>query len=95
MWWSEWWAWGIAGMLLAFVEVLLPGYLFLGFAAGAGVIALLLLAGGPGVAWLTGSFGALLVLFGVLSLAAWLGLRMGLGVRKGQMKIFDRDINED
>jgi hypothetical protein len=38
---------------------------------------------------------ALALFFAVVSLLAWLGLRRVLGIRKGQIKIIDRDINED
>ena len=58
--WATWWIWMIAGLSLAFLEVLVPGYIFLGFALGA-----------------------------------WRVLRKGLGGRQGQVKIWDRDINED
>ena len=33
--------------------------------------------------------------FAVVSLISWLGLRRWLGVREGQVKEFDHDINED
>jgi hypothetical protein len=36
-----------------------------------------------------------LVVFAVFSLIGWIGLRRTMGVRKGQVKTWDRDINED
>jgi membrane protein implicated in regulation of membrane protease activity len=92
MWWAEWWAWGALAAGLAALEVVLPGYIFLGFAAGAAVTALLLLVGGP--AWLVGSLPLLLLLFAVLSAVAWVGMRRVFGLREGQVKIIERDINE-
>ena len=95
MWWSEWWVWMSAAFGFAILEMLGPGFLFLGFAIGAGIVGTALLVGGP-LAW---GFGAslpmLLVVFCALSLAAWFALRTFVGVRKGQIKTFDRDINED
>ena len=93
--WAAWWVWGVAAVLLAIAEVLVPGFVLLGFAVGAGVVALLLLVGGPLAVWLGGSLPVLLLVFAVVSLVAWLGLRRWVGVYRGQVKTFDRDINED
>ncbi|SFC63442.1 NfeD family protein [Tropicimonas isoalkanivorans] len=93
MWWSEWWVWMVAGLLLAILEVLAPGWIFLGFAIGAGVTSLFLLVGGPLAAWLASSLPALLVFSAVLSLLAWLALRRLLGSRAGSVKTYDEDIN--
>ena len=95
MWWSEWWAWAVAGLVLAILEVLAPGWIFLGFAVGAGVVALLLAAGGPAAAAMAGSVPILLVVFSVLSLVAWLIFRKVFGLRGGSVKTFDHDINEN
>ncbi|MEM6711272.1 MAG: hypothetical protein AAF590_03220 [Pseudomonadota bacterium] len=84
-----------AGIGFAILEMLAPGYVFLGFAIGAGIVGMALLAGGP-LAWGFGtSLPMLLVVFSALSFVAWIGLRSVVGVRKGQIKTFDRDINED
>lgn len=93
--WSLWWAWMIAALTLAFLEVLIPGYIFLGFAIGAAATGLALGVGGPMALWLGASLPMTLLFFAVVSLVAWLGLRRALGIRKGQVKIWDRDINED
>jgi membrane protein implicated in regulation of membrane protease activity len=58
-------------------------------------MALVLLVGGPLAVWLGASVPVLLLAFAVVSLLSWLGLRRWLGVYRGQVKIFDRDINED
>lgn len=91
--WSQVWIWLTAALILATLEVFVPSYVFLGFAIGAALTGVSL--------WVTGSEGALagslpmlLVTFAVLSLISWLVLRRLLGVREGQVKIIDRDIND-
>ncbi len=93
--WNAWWVWAVAGLVLAILEVLAPGWIFLGFAIGAGVTALLLAAGGPFSAAMAGSLPVLLVVFAVLSLIAWLALRRVFGLRGGSVRTFDHDINEE
>jgi membrane protein implicated in regulation of membrane protease activity len=95
MWWQLWWVWAVAGLGLGILEVLAPGYIFLGFAAGAVAVGLLLLVGGPFAAWVAGSLPLMLLIFALASLAAWLLLRRVFGIRAGQVKVWDRDINED
>jgi membrane protein implicated in regulation of membrane protease activity len=90
-WWSLWWVWMVGALALAILEVLAPAQIFLGFAAGAAGVGLALLVGVPG---LSGSIPMLLLVFAVLSLIAWLLIRPLLGVREGQVKHFDHDINE-
>lgn len=92
--WDVWWVWAAAGLVLAIIEVVVPGFVFLGFAIGAGVIALLLAFGGPGTALITSSLPVLLVVFAVISIVAWLVLRKAVGIQKNQVKTFDHDINE-
>ncbi len=89
--WSLWWVWMVGALALAILEVLAPAQIFLGFAAGAAGVGLALLVGVPGLA---GSLPALLLTFAILSLVAWLVLRPLLGIRQGQVKHFDHDINE-
>ena len=91
---SEPWVWLVAGLCLAFLEILLPSYVFLGFAIGAGATGGLLWILGAG-SGLGHSVSLLSLVFAVLSLASWLGLRHVLGVRRGQVKTFDHDINDD
>ena len=95
MWWATWWAWWIAAAVLAIAETLLPAYVFLGFALGAFFTGGILLVGGPLAAWIAVDAAGLLLCFALLSLAAWYLLRRLLGVRAGQVKLFDRDINEE
>lgn len=90
-----WWVWISAGVVMGIVEVFIPGFFFLGFSVGAVITGLVLLAGGPFAAWLGASLPFTLLFFAVLSLFSWIVLRRVVGVRKGQLKVWDRDINED
>lgn len=87
--WQEWWVWLIASAVLGILEVFLPGFILLGFAIGAATTGILLWFGILGA-----SFGWLLLVFALASLAAWIALRNLVGVREGQVKVWDRDINE-
>lgn len=87
--WEIWWAWVAAGIGLAILELLVPGFVFLGFAVGAVVVGVLVAFGLVlALAWS-------LVVFAVVSLVAWLALRQAFGIRKGQRTTFNRDINEE
>ena len=92
--WSQPWAWIAAALILGILEVFAPGYVFLGFAIGAALTGITLWGSGADSA-IASSLPMLLVCFAVLSLIAWVLLRRFLGIRKGQVKIIDRDINED
>ena len=87
--WTVWWVWIVAGFALGVLEVLAPGYIFLGFAIGAVVTGVLV-----GTGLMGGSLPALLLVFAVASVAAWLALRRTMGVREGQVKLWDKDIND-
>lgn len=89
-----WWIWALLALALAILETLLPIQMFLGFAVGAGSMAVVLLLDGSAAAWLSSSMALQLVAFGAVSLASWWALRRLLGIRRGQVKKFDRDINE-
>lgn len=88
--WSIWWVWMAAALVLAILEVLVPGFVFLGFALGTLAVGLLLLLG-IGAAL---SLPVLLLIFAVLSLLAWLVLRRLFALPTGQVKIIDKDIND-
>lgn len=85
---GTWWAWVILGFALGVLEVLAPGFIFLGFAIGAVVTGVLVGLGIPA------GLPALILIFAVVSVVAWLVLRRVVGVREGQVKIWDRDIND-
>jgi membrane protein implicated in regulation of membrane protease activity len=87
--WTVWWVWIVAGFALGVLEVLAPGYIFLGFAIGAVVTGALV-----GTGLMGGSLPALLLVFAVASVVAWLALRRTMGVRQGQVKLWDKDIND-
>lgn len=88
--WAIWWVWVVAGFGLGVLEVLVPGFIFLGFAIGAVLTGIMV-----GFGLLGGSVAVLVLAFAVLSLAAWLVLRATMGVRGGQVKLWDRDINDN
>jgi inner membrane protein len=87
---ATWWAWVVLGFALGVLEILVPGYIFLGFAIGAVATGIVVGTGlGPS------SISALILIFAIASVIAWLVLRRVMGVRAGQVKIWDRDINDD
>ncbi|MDM7970822.1 MAG: hypothetical protein QUV10_14495 [Paracoccaceae bacterium] len=88
--WQEWWVWIVIGVTLAVAEVMLPGFILLGFAIGAALVGFLLLIGVLG-----GNLFVLILIFAIASLISWIALRRLMGVRKGQVKIWDRDINDN
>ena len=90
--WSIWWVWIVAALIFAFIEVFVPAFVFLGMAVGAVVVGVALGFGALG--WIGAGLPALLLLFAVSSVAAAVGLRSVIGVRRGQVRIVERDINE-
>ena len=87
--WTIWWVWVVAGVILGVLEIVVPGFVFLGFAVGAGLTGLLVLIG-----LAPGNVALLALVFAVLSLAAWIGLRRAVGVTKSQVKVWKDDIND-
>jgi len=85
---AVWWVWVVAGVALAVLEVLVPGFVFLGFAISAALVGVLV-----GIGVLGGNVPVLVLVFAVLALVAWLGLRRIVGVTKSQVKVWDKDIN--
>lgn len=85
---GTWWAWVVLGFALGVLEILAPGYIFLGFAIGAILTGALVGFGLPA------GLPALVLIFAIASVVAWLVLRRTVGVREGQVKIWDRDIND-
>jgi len=88
-WLGLWWVWLCAALLLGVVELLLPGSIFLGFALGAlamaVIVALFALMNVP----------LMLALFAILSLIAWIGLRLVFRRQSSGARIVTRDINEN
>ena len=84
------WLWLVAALLIAAVELLLPGWIFMGLAGAVGIMAVLLITG----VW-TASLPVTLVVTALLSAVIWFALRRLVGVRgAGEKKIWTRDIND-
>lgn len=87
--WDIWWVWIAAALGLGILEVLAPGFIFLGFAIGVGAVGVMMGLGlNLGLPWL-------LVIAAVVALVSWAAMRRFVGIRKGQVKYFDSDINEN
>lgn len=84
-----WWIWLCAAFVLGLIEILAPGFLFLGFALGA-----LVMSGIVAFSLLSLSVSAMLAVFALLSLIAWLGLRRAFRPPTGTVKTFEHDIND-
>ena len=89
--WQQAWVWAVAGLVLAALEVAIPGNILIGFAVGALGVAVLLW-GGIATGW---SFAILLAVAAIVALGAWFVLRRVIGIRAGQIKIVDKDINDN
>ncbi|MGH1331629.1 MAG: NfeD family protein [Paracoccaceae bacterium] len=86
--WQEWWVWALAAVGLAILEVLAPGQVLIGFAVGAAAVSALIALG------FAPSIYVLALIFAAVSLLSWFAIRKIFGVRKGQVKIWETDINE-
>ena len=89
--WTSWVFWMIAAVALAILEVFAPSFIFLGFAIGAAVLGLVLFIGGSAISL---TLPMTFLVFAVVSLISWIALRQLLGVRRGQVKVWDKDIND-
>lgn len=86
---SLWWVWAAAALALGIAEVLLPGFIFLGFAIGALImIGLVTLAQGL-------SAPALLAIFSGISLLSWILLRLVFKRQSSGARIVENDINDN
>jgi membrane protein implicated in regulation of membrane protease activity len=88
-WWLLWWVWIAVAVVLGILEVVLPVFVFLGFSAGAFATALLVAVG------VDLGLGGTLLVFAMISSAAYAVLRLSLGSHGGRARIVDRDINEN
>ncbi|MTH78348.1 hypothetical protein [Paracoccus aestuariivivens] len=84
------WLWIIAALILAALEIVLPGWFFLGIALATGLMGLALLVG----IW-TGGLPVTLVVTAMLSGVIWLVMRRIFGSSRGDVRIWTRDINDD
>ncbi|SOC14078.1 NfeD family protein [Rhodobacter maris] len=88
--WQDPWIWIVAGVVLGGLEMVLPGFILLGFAAGSVLVGVLLWLG-----LLGGSLPLAVLVLAVSSVLVWFALRRLLGVRSGQTRIWHHDINEN
>ncbi len=83
-----WWMWIAAALVFGLIEVLAPGFIFLGFALGALVTGLIVgLAFAP-------SAPALLAVFAAVSLLSWFGLRFAFRRQSSGVKVITDDVND-
>ena len=88
--WSLWWVWIAGAIVLGILEMLAPAFVLLGFAIGAGVV-----GAGLGLGLLGGlTLPALMVVFAIASLLAWIALRMMFRIKGDKPKTFDYDVND-
>ena len=86
--WQMWWIWAAGALVLAMLEILVPGFVLLGFACGSAAVALVvLLPIDPGLP-------LLLALFAGLSLLAWIAMRRLFLKKDDQTRVIDEDINK-
>lgn len=88
--WANGWLWIIAALILAALELALPGWFFLGLAISVLVMGIALLIG----LW-TGGLPLALVVTAILTGVIWLALRRAFGTSKGEVKVWTRDINDN
>ena len=86
--WTIWWIWISAALLLGIIEVLVPGFIFLGIAVGAGIMAVIVAL--PGELDLAPTA----ALFAVLSLASWAVLKRAFKPKDDQTRVIHDDINK-
>lgn len=89
MMWLNGWLWIIAALILAALELVVPGWVFMGLAGAVAVMGVLLLTG----IWSAGLPMTLLAT-AILSGVVWFILRRAVGVRSSQVRVWDRDIND-
>ncbi|MCV2867767.1 hypothetical protein OEW28_03930 [Defluviimonas sp. WL0002] len=88
--WQLWWVWITFGVVLAILEVAVPGFIFLGFSGGAALTGV-----GLGLGIIGGSLPALLLVFALASLACWAVLRAFFGRNYAKPKIWEKDVNDN
>ncbi|QRZ13000.1 hypothetical protein JWJ88_10540 [Paracoccus methylovorus] len=88
--WANGWIWIIAALILAALELVLPGWFFLGLAGAVLLMGLALVLGlwGGGLPWA-------LVVTAILTGVIWLVLRRVFGKNRGEVRRWTRDINDN
>ncbi|WP_226341053.1 NfeD family protein [Gemmobacter serpentinus] len=84
-----WWGWLVAGAIIGALELVLPGHIFLGFAIGAVTVGAVEWSGLVAI-----GLPMQLLIFAVVALAAWAGLRAAFPLQRGEVKRWTRDIND-
>lgn len=87
--WLNGWLWVIAALVLAALELVVPGWVFMGLAGAVAVMGVLLLS----EIWSAG-LPLTLLATAILSGVVWFVLRRAVGIRRSQVRIWDRDIND-
>ncbi|SDX51202.1 NfeD family protein [Litoreibacter albidus] len=93
--WNQYWVWFALALVLGVAEILMPGYILLGFALAAALVGVVFAAGVGPADMMMESLPITLSIYGAVSLIVWLGLRQYFGRRDGQVKIWDKDINDN
>lgn len=84
-----WWVWAATALVLGIAEVLLPGFIFLGFAIGAVImVGVVTLVEGLSAA-------ALLAIFSGISLMCWIALHLVFKRQSSDERIVENDINDN
>jgi len=83
-----WWGWLAAALALALLGVLAPGFIFLGFAVGAVVMAAVV-AFAPAL-----SIPVALAIFAILSLVSWIVLKQVFKKQSSGARRILHDIND-
>jgi membrane protein implicated in regulation of membrane protease activity len=86
---QAWWFWIGCGLILGILEVLLTGFILLGFGLGAVLTGLVMLTG------IVMTLPQTLLVFAVFSLGAWLLLKKVFRTEHSSAKTFDHDINDE
>ena len=85
---SLWWVWICVALAVGILELLAPGFIFLGFALGALAMAVVVFVL-PAT-----NVPALLAMFAVLSLIGWIVLRMVFRRQSSGARVVTEDINK-
>lgn len=88
--WTLWWVWLVFAAILGLAEMLLPGFILLGFAIGALAMAALVATGLFGT-----SFALTVLIYAIASVAAWWWLNRLFPRDRGNVRVWDRDINDN
>ena len=84
------WLWIVTALVLAALELVAPGWFFLGAAIAVGLTGIAALLG----LW-TGGLPLALVITALMTGVIWLGLRRIFGANRGEVRRWTRDINEN